>query len=101
AFQQEITLNTTKIDQLIVSGERLIWKIEPMDAVTIEEELEELHAYCQEVFGRVARFHQRLMSKRPVRANQSDLFLGQGLATLGGGDTHNTGAEGGGALYTL
>ncbi|XP_072424107.1 uncharacterized protein [Chiloscyllium punctatum] len=73
AFQQEITLNTTKIDQLIVSGERLIWKIEPMDAVTIEEELEELHAYCQEVFGRVARFHQRLMSKRPMIEEKEDL----------------------------
>ncbi|XP_060685495.1 nesprin-2-like isoform X2 [Hemiscyllium ocellatum] len=73
AFQQEITLNTAKIDQLIVSGERLIWKIEPMDAVTIEEELEELHAYCQEVFGRVARFHQRLMSKRPMTEEKEDL----------------------------
>ncbi|XP_059816588.1 nesprin-2-like isoform X3 [Hypanus sabinus] len=49
AFQQEITLNTNKIDQLIVSGEQLIQKMEPLDAVDIEEELEELHAYCQEV----------------------------------------------------
>ncbi|XP_059504896.1 nesprin-2 [Stegostoma tigrinum] len=73
AFQHEITLNTTKIDQLIVSGEKLIWKIEPMDAIAIEEELEELHAYCQEVFGRVARFHQRLMSKQPMNEEKEDL----------------------------
>uniref|UniRef100_A0A5F8GZ14 Spectrin repeat containing nuclear envelope protein 2 n=1 Tax=Monodelphis domestica TaxID=13616 RepID=A0A5F8GZ14_MONDO len=64
-FQQEITLNTNKIDQLIVFGEQLIQKSEPMDAVLIEDELEELHRYCQEVFGRVARFHRRLTSHNP------------------------------------
>ncbi|XP_075282973.1 nesprin-2 isoform X3 [Opisthocomus hoazin] len=64
-FQQEITLNTNKIDELIVFGEQLIQKSEPLDASLIEEELEELHRYCQEVFGRVARFHQRLTSRHP------------------------------------
>uniref|UniRef100_A0A8C4XU42 Spectrin repeat containing nuclear envelope protein 2 n=1 Tax=Falco tinnunculus TaxID=100819 RepID=A0A8C4XU42_FALTI len=47
-FQQEITLNTNKIDQLIVFGEQLIQKSEPLDATLIEGELEELHRYCQE-----------------------------------------------------
>uniref|UniRef100_A0A673TZC2 Spectrin repeat containing nuclear envelope protein 2 n=1 Tax=Suricata suricatta TaxID=37032 RepID=A0A673TZC2_SURSU len=64
-FQQEITLNTNKIDQLIVFGEQLIQKSEPLDAALIEDELEELHRYCQEVFGRVARFHRRLTSRAP------------------------------------
>uniref|UniRef100_A0A8B9SQ23 Spectrin repeat containing nuclear envelope protein 2 n=1 Tax=Anas platyrhynchos TaxID=8839 RepID=A0A8B9SQ23_ANAPL len=64
-FQQEITLHTNKIDQLIVFGEQLIQKSEPLDATLIEDELEELHRYCQEVFGRVARFHQRLTSRHP------------------------------------
>uniref|UniRef100_A0A480L0G3 Nesprin-2 n=2 Tax=Sus scrofa TaxID=9823 RepID=A0A480L0G3_PIG len=64
-FQQEITLNTNKIDQLIVFGEQLIQKSEPLDAVVIEDELEELHRYCQEVFGRVSRFHRRLTSPGP------------------------------------
>ncbi|KAM9201680.1 nesprin-2 isoform 3-T3 [Dugong dugon] len=64
-FQQEITLNTNKIDQLIVFGEQLIQKSEPLDAVLIEDELEELHRYCQEVFGRVSRFHWRLTSHAP------------------------------------
>ncbi|XP_063189611.1 nesprin-2 isoform X1 [Chroicocephalus ridibundus] len=64
-FQQEITLNTNKIDQLIVFGEQLIQKSEPLDATVIEGELQELHRYCQEVFGRVARFHQRLTSRHP------------------------------------
>ncbi|XP_073426946.1 nesprin-2 isoform X5 [Dendrobates tinctorius] len=62
-FKQEITLNTDKIDQLIVFGEQLIQKSEAMDAVVIEDELEEIHRYCQEVFGRVYRFHERLTSR--------------------------------------
>lgn len=66
-FQQEITLNTNKIDSLIVFGEKLIQKSSPLDAVLIEDELEELHSYCQEVFSRVARFHHRLVNSRPVR----------------------------------
>ncbi|KPP74989.1 hypothetical protein Z043_105797 [Scleropages formosus] len=73
AFQQEITLNTNRIDQLIVFGENLIQKSAPLDAVLIEDELEELHSYCQEVFGRVARFHHRLTSRRPVLDEERDL----------------------------
>jgi len=72
-FQQDITLNTDKIDALIVFGENLIQKSAPLDAVLIEDELEELHSYCQEVFGRVARFHQRLVSRRPVSTRTPDL----------------------------
>ncbi|KAG7271876.1 hypothetical protein CRUP_036019 [Coryphaenoides rupestris] len=66
-FQKEITLNTERIDGLIVFGERLIQKSSPMDAVVIEEELEELHAYCQEVFSRLVRFHQRLSTPPAAR----------------------------------
>ncbi|XP_048840966.1 nesprin-2 isoform X14 [Brienomyrus brachyistius] len=69
-FQQEITLNTSKIDQLIVFGENLIQKSAAPDAVAIEDELEELHSYCQEVFGRVGRFHQRLTSLQQVVQEQ-------------------------------
>uniref|UniRef100_A0A8C8GUS6 Spectrin repeat containing, nuclear envelope 2b n=1 Tax=Oncorhynchus tshawytscha TaxID=74940 RepID=A0A8C8GUS6_ONCTS len=72
-FQQEITLNTNKIDALIVFGENLIQKSAPLDAVLIEDELEELHSYCQEVFGRVARFHHRLINRRPVLEEERDL----------------------------
>ncbi|KAM6915050.1 nesprin-2-like [Xenentodon cancila] len=60
SFQKEITLNTERIDGLIVFGEGLIQKSSPQDAALIEDELEELHTYCQEVFGRLVRFHQRL-----------------------------------------
>ncbi|XP_018086130.1 nesprin-2-like isoform X2 [Xenopus laevis] len=62
-FQQQITLNINKIDDLILSGEHLIQKSQMMDAVVIEEEIEELLKYRQEVFGRVSRFHQRLTSR--------------------------------------
>ncbi|CAH2328699.1 nesprin-2 isoform X2 [Pelobates cultripes] len=62
-FQQEITLNTNKVDELIVFGEQLIQKSEAIDAVIIEDQLEELHRYFQEVFGRVSRFHQRLTNR--------------------------------------
>ncbi|XP_078133881.1 nesprin-2-like isoform X3 [Sander vitreus] len=72
-FQQEITLNTNKIDALIVFGENLIQKSAPLDAVLIEDELEELHSYCQEVFGRVARFHHRLVHRRPVLEEEREL----------------------------
>ncbi|ETE66047.1 Nesprin-2, partial [Ophiophagus hannah] len=64
-FQREIMLNTSKIDQLIASGLYLIQRSEPEDAIILEEELEEFRSYCQEVFGRVARFHQRLISWHP------------------------------------
>ena len=60
SFQKDITLNTERIDGLIVSGEGLIQRSAPLDAALIEDELEELHSYCQEVFSRVVRFHQRL-----------------------------------------
>ncbi|XP_039597030.1 nesprin-2 isoform X4 [Polypterus senegalus] len=88
-FQQEITLNTNKIDQLIVFGENLIQKCEPLDAVLIEDELEELHSYCQEVFGRVARFHHRLINKGSVMEDkelsdrETDLEDSGDMATLG------------------
>lgn len=74
-FQQEIMLNTNKIDALIVFGENMIQKSAPLDAVVIEDELEELHSYCQEVFGRVARFHHRLANRRPVSITTTKGFF--------------------------
>ncbi|KAM9317048.1 nesprin-1-like [Gastrophryne carolinensis] len=61
AFQQEISLNSGKIDQIITQGEQLILKSEPLDAAVIEEELDELRRYCVEVFGRVERYHKKLI----------------------------------------
>uniref|UniRef100_A0A8C7F1N8 KASH domain-containing protein n=1 Tax=Oncorhynchus kisutch TaxID=8019 RepID=A0A8C7F1N8_ONCKI len=81
SFQREITLNTERIDGLIVFGEGLIQRSSPLDAALIEDELEELHSYCQEVFGRVVRFHQRL-TQPPVsmcghiHTDEPELFSG-------------------------
>ncbi|KAM3603169.1 uncharacterized protein V6R79_017666 [Siganus canaliculatus] len=72
SFQKEITLNTERIDGLIVFGETLIQKSSPQDAALIEDELEELHSYCQEVFSRLVRFHQRL-SQPPVTEKEPEL----------------------------
>ncbi|KAM7172378.1 nesprin-1 isoform 5-T6 [Macrochelys suwanniensis] len=72
AFQQEISLNNNKIDQIIVQGEQLIEKSEPMDAAVIEEELDELRHYCQEVFGRVERYHKKLI-RLPLTDDEHDL----------------------------
>lgn len=67
AFQQEISLNTSKMEHIFHQGEVLIEKSEPLDATVIEEELEELQRYCQEVFGRVERYYKRL-TRLPVRS---------------------------------
>ncbi|XP_026174095.1 nesprin-2a isoform X2 [Mastacembelus armatus] len=73
SFQKEITLNTERIDGLIVFGECLIQKSSAQDAALIEDELEELHSYCQEVFSRLVRFHQRL--SQPLRIKEEpELF---------------------------
>lgn len=72
AFQQEISLNHSKIEQIVVQGEQLIEKSEPLDAAVIEEELDELRRYCQEVFGRVERYHKKLI-RLPLPDDDHDL----------------------------
>ncbi|KAK0149352.1 Nesprin-1 [Merluccius polli] len=60
AFQQEICLNAGKMEMVLRQGETLMEKSEPLDAAVIEDELEELRRYCQEVFGRVDRYYKKL-----------------------------------------
>ncbi|XP_059374492.1 nesprin-1-like isoform X2 [Carassius carassius] len=72
AFQQEITLNTAKIDHIFQQGEALLEKSEPIDAAVIEEELEELQRYCQEVFGRVERYYKKLI-RLPLTEDEHDV----------------------------
>nr|XP_033792800.1 nesprin-1 isoform X1 [Geotrypetes seraphini] len=71
AFQQEISLNSGKIEHIISQGEQLIEKSEPMDAAVIEEELEELRRYCLEVFGRVERYYKKLI-RLPLTDDEHD-----------------------------
>ncbi|XP_053736179.1 nesprin-1 isoform X10 [Synchiropus splendidus] len=71
AFQQEIYLNTGKIELVFKQGEALIEKSEPLDAAVIEEELEELQRYYQEVFGRVDRYYKKL-TRLPLADDELD-----------------------------
>ncbi|KAJ8353191.1 hypothetical protein SKAU_G00207580 [Synaphobranchus kaupii] len=61
ALQQEISLNTDKIEDTIHHGEVIIQRSEPLDAAVIEEECVELHTYCKEVFGRVHHYQEKLI----------------------------------------
>uniref|UniRef100_A0A8C4NCN2 KASH domain-containing protein n=1 Tax=Eptatretus burgeri TaxID=7764 RepID=A0A8C4NCN2_EPTBU len=60
AYQQEIELNTVRIEELITHAEELIMKSEPLDAAAIEEELEQLRRDWQDVFARVERYLTRI-----------------------------------------
>ncbi|KAI5619793.1 nesprin-2-like isoform X2, partial [Silurus asotus] len=80
-LKKTITRNTDKIDALIVFGEGLIQKSAPLDAVLIEDELEELHSYCQQVFSRVAYFHQRLTNPQPM-LDKPDLGISKSTAGM-------------------
>ncbi|XP_028296146.1 LOW QUALITY PROTEIN: nesprin-1-like, partial [Gouania willdenowi] len=71
AFQQEIYLNTSKIELVFRQGEALIEKSEPLDAAVIEEELEELQRFCQEVFGCVERYFKKL-TRLPLADDELD-----------------------------
>ncbi|XP_043945040.1 nesprin-1 isoform X2 [Protopterus annectens] len=72
AFQQEISLNTGKIEQIFLQGDQLMQKCEPLDAAVIEEELEELRRYFQEVSGRVERYYRKLM-RLPLTDDENDV----------------------------
>ncbi|XP_061667964.1 nesprin-1 isoform X8 [Syngnathoides biaculeatus] len=71
AFQQEIHLNMGKIDMVFRQGDALIEKSEPLDAAVIEEELNELQRYYQEVFGCVNRYYKKL-TRLPLADDELD-----------------------------
>lgn len=57
-----------RIELVFRQGEALIEKSEPLDTAVIEEELEDLQRYYQEVFGRVDRYYKKL-TRLPVSKN--------------------------------
>nr|XP_033812788.1 nesprin-2-like isoform X2 [Geotrypetes seraphini] len=65
-FQQHVQSSAERVDWLLVLGERLIQRSEPQDAACLEEELQEVSGYCQEVFNRVSCFQRKLISIRLV-----------------------------------
>lgn len=76
AFHEEIGLYSGKIELVFRQGEALIEKSEPLDAAVIEEELEELQRYCQEVFGRVDRYYKKLTRLPVSKDRQRTEFFG-------------------------
>ncbi|XP_045579617.1 nesprin-1 isoform X1 [Salmo salar] len=72
AFQQEISLTTGKVKHIFHQGEVLLQKSEPLDAAVIEEELEELRRYHQEVFGHVERYYKKLI-RLPLTGEEYDV----------------------------
>nr|XP_046223327.1 nesprin-1-like isoform X12 [Oncorhynchus gorbuscha] len=72
AFQQEISLTTGKVEHIFHQGEVLLQKSEPLDAAVIEDELEELRRYYQEVFGRVERYYKKLI-RLPLTGEEYDV----------------------------
>ncbi|XP_077174776.1 nesprin-4 [Paroedura picta] len=70
AFQQDVQSNAQRMDHLLVRGECLIQKSQPEDAEVLEEELQDLSCFCQEVFRRVFHFRRRLVSMRLVFENE-------------------------------
>ncbi|XP_048355055.1 nesprin-4 isoform X2 [Sphaerodactylus townsendi] len=70
AFQQDVQRNAEHVDRLLVHGECLIQKSQPEDAEILEEELQDLSCFCQEVFRRVFRFQRQLVSMRLVFENE-------------------------------
>ncbi|KAJ8291164.1 hypothetical protein GJAV_G00022150 [Gymnothorax javanicus] len=54
------SLNAAMIEDTIHQGKILIQQTEDLDATVIEEECEELHRYCKEVFGRVHCYQEKI-----------------------------------------
>ncbi|XP_054855920.1 nesprin-4 [Eublepharis macularius] len=69
-FQQDVQSIAERVDLLLVRGECLIQKSQPEDAEVLEEELQDLSGFCQDVFRRVFRFRRRLVSMRLVFENE-------------------------------
>ncbi|XP_044291371.1 nesprin-4 [Varanus komodoensis] len=66
ACKQDVQANAERLDRLLERGERLIQSSQPEDARRLEEELQALSSFCQEVFRRVFHFRRRLVSLRLV-----------------------------------
>ncbi|XP_034063189.1 LOW QUALITY PROTEIN: nesprin-1-like [Gymnodraco acuticeps] len=106
SFQQEISLTTGRISQIFQQGEALMEKSEPLDSAVMEEELEELQRYCQEVFGRVERYYRKLI-RLPLADEDTEVSLSDRELDLdeacdvSGGPWGGRRASGGGLLSPL
>ena len=70
AFQHEIQLNQSRLEVLDDAARMLMQKCDSNDAANIQDDMDELHRYAQEVFARVGKFQrklQRLSSAQVIR----------------------------------
>ncbi|XP_033126157.1 nesprin-1-like isoform X2 [Anneissia japonica] len=93
AFQHEIDLNQSRIDDINSSAQILMQRCDPNDAVIIQESLDELHRYCEEVFSRVDRFQRKLQRISMAQGTYCELLTFSSLTLPIGGLIDNDGAE--------
>ncbi|KAI8477946.1 hypothetical protein Bbelb_443190, partial [Branchiostoma belcheri] len=84
AFQQEIDLLSSKLEYLDTLGLHLMQKCEGEDAVVIQDELDDFHRFCGEVFNRVYKYHTRLTK---LKAEYPDIEMEE-IEASGGLETY-------------
>ncbi|XP_063958479.1 nesprin-1-like [Lytechinus pictus] len=60
AFQHEIELNQSRLDEIDGYAHNLMQRCDANDAVQIQEEMDDLRGYADEVFARVSKFQRKL-----------------------------------------
>ncbi|XP_071479137.1 nesprin-1-like [Diadema antillarum] len=60
AFQHEIELNQVRLDEIDSYARSLMQRCDQNDAAEIQEEMDELRRYADEVFARVSKFQRKL-----------------------------------------
>ena len=77
AFQHEIDLNQSRLEVIDDAARMLMQKCDPNDSATIQDDMDELHRYAQEVFARVGKFQRKLqrISQAQVSVYMSYLVI--------------------------
>ncbi|CAN9493062.1 unnamed protein product [Ophioblennius macclurei] len=73
SFQQQVCVNSSRVNDLLQRGEELIGRSAAPDAQRVESHLLELLRNCNHVYNNIARTHTRLLSMRLVF--EDDHFL--------------------------
>ncbi|XP_030855590.1 nesprin-1 isoform X4 [Strongylocentrotus purpuratus] len=60
AFQHEIELNQSRLDEIDGYARNLMQRCDANDAAQIQEEMDDLRGYADEVFARVSKFQRKL-----------------------------------------
>ena len=60
AFQHEIGLNQSRLEEISEHAQVLMQRSDPLDSTIIQEDMDELLRYSSEVFDQVGRFQRKL-----------------------------------------